>query len=93
MRTWTPTGAGTAGLVLVARRHVRLMLVLVALLLAAWTLRASEPAPTSSGRQVAMSAECHQAYRGYMESSDPAEADFWAESWMSFGCESGGYWA
>jgi hypothetical protein len=41
-----------------------------------------------------MTAECHQAYRGYMEATDAAEADFWAESWMTFGCETGGgYWA
>lgn len=46
-------------------------------------------------RVTAMSAECHMAYRGYMLASDPAESDFWAESWMTFGCESAGsgYWA
>ena len=37
----------------------------------------------TNGRAVAMTAECRQAYRGYMEASDPAEADFWAESWMT----------
>jgi hypothetical protein len=68
-----------------------LLVVLISVLMAAgWqatATRGTRPA-------VAMTAECHQAYRGYMEASDPAEADFWAESWMTFGCETGGgYWA
>jgi hypothetical protein len=61
--------------------------VLVAVAWRATTIKDNRPV-------AAMSAECHQAYRGYMEASDPAEADFWAESWMTFGCETGGgYWA
>ena len=66
---------------------------LVALLLAlcAAVQGGASTAPTRS--PAAMTPECHRAYRGYMEATDPEEADFWAESWMAFGCESGGYWA
>ncbi|HET9656600.1 MAG TPA: hypothetical protein VFP72_14680 [Kineosporiaceae bacterium] len=50
-------------------------------------LFAGRPAAAPAPR--AMSAECHQAYWGYLQSFDRAEADFWAESWVEFGCESG----
>jgi hypothetical protein len=70
----------------------RMLLVVVMFLLAAAAWEAT--AARATGPTLAMSAECHQAYRGYMEATDPAEADFWAESWMTFGCETGGgYWA
>ena len=72
---------------------LRLMMVVIMFVLAAaaaWHATATEETRPA----VAMTAECHQAFRGYMEASDPAEADFWAESWMTFGCETGGgYWA
>jgi hypothetical protein len=70
--------------------RVVLVLTTFAVLPAAW-----QAAGAGQARQaVAMTAECHQAYRGYMEATDPGEADFWAESWMTFGCETGGgYWA
>ena len=70
--------------------RVLLVVIMFLLTVAAWEATATgETRPA-----VAMTAECHQAYRGYMEASDPAEADFWAESWMTFGCETGGgYWA
>jgi hypothetical protein len=72
----------------VSRAGVVLVVIVAALLAAAW---AAAPSPA---RPLAMTAECHQAYRGYMEATDAAEADFWAESWMTFGCETGGgYWA
>ena len=67
-------------------------LITITVLLLAWA--AVQLAVTSTqGRGMAMSPECHQAYRGYMQATDPAEADFWAESWVTFGCENGGYWA
>jgi hypothetical protein len=70
----------------------RVLLVVVMFLLTAAAWEATATRETRPA--VAMTAECHQAYRGYMEASDPAEADFWAESWMTFGCETGGgYWA
>lgn len=75
-----------------ARRQL-LALVAIVLVFAAWAAWYATSAATPTGRAVAMSPECRQAYRGYMEATDPAEADFWAESWMTFGCESGGYWA
>jgi hypothetical protein len=69
-------------------------LVVITLVLAAWAAWHVTVTSQTTGRAVAMTAECHQAYRGYMEAIDPAEADFWAESWMTFGCETGGgYWA
>jgi hypothetical protein len=68
--------------------------VLVAIMLAFTAAAAWHATTTQETRPaVAMTAECHRAYHGYMEASDPAEADFWAESWMTFGCETGGYWA
>jgi hypothetical protein len=71
-------------------RLVLLVVIMFLLVAAAW----QATAPGAARPAVAMSAECHQAYRGYMEASDAAEADFWAESWMTFGCETGGgYWA
>jgi hypothetical protein len=71
-------------------RNRLIPLVVVILLSIAWVAWHT----VSTGRPLAMSPECRQAYRGYMEATDPAEADFWAESWMTFGCESGGgYWA
>jgi hypothetical protein len=66
---------------------------LVALVLAGWTAAQGAVSAAPSGSPAAMTPECHRAYRGYMEATDPEEADFWAESWMTFGCESGGYWA
>ena len=85
------TGRGDPGALGSRTVRTRLAaLVVVSLLLVLWGALHM----TSMGRTVAMSVECHQAYRGYMEATDPAEADFWAESWMTFGCESGGgYWA
>jgi hypothetical protein len=88
----TDTGA-PARLQSLREGRSRVILVVIGLILAvcaAWQVTAMAQ---RGSRTVAMSAECHQAYRGYMEASDPAEADFWAESWMTFGCESGGYWA
>jgi hypothetical protein len=70
----------------------RVLLIVIMFVLAAAVRHTMESKETRPA--VAMSAECHQAYRGYMHASDPAEADFWAESWMTFGCETGGgYWA
>jgi hypothetical protein len=64
------------------------------LLLAAATVFAGRSSVTKVTKvPTAMSSECAQAYDGYAGASDPEEADFWAESWMTFGCESGGYWA
>ena len=73
----------------------RANLLLVAILFVLGAVAAWHATATTQTRPaVGMSAECHQAYHGYMEASDPAEADFWAESWMTFGCETGGgYWA
>jgi hypothetical protein len=70
--------------------------VIVALLVSTMLLAAAAAfAGRSSMTKVptAMSSECAQAYDGYAGATDPEEADFWAESWMTFGCESGGYWA
>lgn len=77
------------------RSRVALALAaVVAVLVAAGVVRHQTVTPQTGSRPSAMTAECHQAYRGYMEATDPAEADFWAESWMTFGCETGGgYWA
>jgi ABC-type nitrate/sulfonate/bicarbonate transport system permease component len=78
--------------VLTRRAHApRLLLAVIMFMLlpAAW-----QASTAGQARPAAMTAECHQAYRGYMEATDAAEADFWAESWMTFGCETGGgYWA
>ena len=49
-----------------------LVMIMFLLLAAAWQATATRP----TGPAVAMSAECHQAYRGYMEAGDAAEADF-----------------
>ena len=66
-------------------------------LLAAMVLTALAGVGSSGSRDAgtrAMSRECQHAYHAYMMATDPAEADFWAESWMTFGCETGGgYWA
>jgi hypothetical protein len=71
-----------------------LTLVVITLVLAAAAVWYMIATSQTTGRAVAMTAECHQAYRGYMAATDQAEADFWAESWMTFGCETGGgYWA
>ena len=83
--------AGPARVQFLRDTRLRVILVVMGLVLAAWG--AWHVTVQSGSHALAMSAECHQAYRGYMEASDPAEADFWAESWMTFGCESGGYWA
>jgi hypothetical protein len=68
-------------------------LIAIAVLLLAWAAVHMAVTTSTQGRGTAMTPECHQAYRAYMEATDPAEADFWAESWITFGCESGGYWA
>ena len=65
----------------------------IGLALAAWAAAHGPTTTPPTAPIKAMTAECHQAYRGYMEATDADEADFWAESWMAFGCESGGYWA
>jgi hypothetical protein len=71
-----------------------MLLAIVLVLVVAWASWSAAGAPRTGLRPAAMTPECHQAYRGYMEATDPAEADFWAESWMTFGCETGGgYWA
>jgi hypothetical protein len=77
-----------------ATRRRAMLVAIVLLLLAAWEGSGLAGTGQRTVRPAAMTPECHQAYRGYMEATDPAEADFWAESWMTFGCETGGgYWA
>lgn len=46
---------------------------------------------SSPARPAAMSPECRSAYVNYILADDGPEADFWAESWVVFGCESGGF--
>jgi hypothetical protein len=77
-----------------AARLRAMLLAIVLVLLATWAASVAAGPGQPTIRPMAMTPECHQAYRGYMEATDPAEADFWAESWMTFGCETGGgYWA
>ncbi len=65
--------------------------VLVALLGTAAAVAGRGEAPAHA---IAMSPECRQAFDAYAAATDPAESDFWADSWMTFGCEAGGgYWA
>jgi hypothetical protein len=80
--------------VLATRANLARVLLVVLMILLTGAVVRHATATKETGPASAMTAECHRAYRGYMEASDPSEADFWAESWMTFGCETGGgYWA
>jgi len=41
----------------------------------------------------AMSVGCWRALAGYAFAEDQETADFWAESWRTFGCGGSGYYA
>ena len=41
----------------------------------------------------AMSVGCWRALAGYVFAEDQETADFWAESWRTFGCGGSGYYA
>lgn len=84
------TGIRTTGIGTVGRYRTRAVVLAAVLVVLAtalgWALQ--HPGGTRLPAVRAMSPECHQAYWGYLQAFDQPEADFWAESWVEFGCES-----